>query len=86
MASDINATVSIPLNDRAVQVSKRMALNSSGVTRYSLDSIVQRQVNDATTKAAQTMNLNKQAQAVIDGSSMGSAPTAEQAGRVSVVA
>ncbi|MEO5330183.1 MAG: hypothetical protein H7829_18315 [Magnetococcus sp. THC-1_WYH] len=86
MASNINATVSIPLNDRAVHVSKRMALNSSGVTRYSLDSIVQRQVNDATTKAAQTMDLNKQAQAVVDESAMGSAPTAEQAGRVNVLA
>lgn len=85
MASDIGATVSIPLNDRAVNVSKRMALNTSGVTRYSLENIVQQQVVGSMTKAAQTMDLNKQAQAVVDETSMGSTPSPEQAGRVSVM-
>ncbi|HIJ85320.1 MAG: hypothetical protein HW380_482 [Magnetococcales bacterium] len=86
MASGISSDVSIPLNDRAVSVSKRMALSTSGVGRYSLDTMINEEVQGATTKAADTFNRNKQAQQVIDSSSMGSAPKPEQEGSISVKA
>ncbi|MBF0108856.1 MAG: hypothetical protein HQL76_06760 [Magnetococcales bacterium] len=84
MASEVGGDISIPLNDRAVQVSKRMAVNASGASRYSLGTMINQEIQDSTDKAAETFNRNKQVQQVVDQKAMGSDPTAQQEGRISV--
>ncbi|MBF0148029.1 MAG: hypothetical protein HQL84_05250 [Magnetococcales bacterium] len=84
MSSEISGDISIPLNDRAVQVSKRMAVNSSGAGRYSIGQMINQEIQGSTDKASETFNRNKQLQQVVDQKAMGSDPTPEQEGRISV--
>ncbi|MBF0422305.1 MAG: hypothetical protein HQL73_04870 [Magnetococcales bacterium] len=85
MASNLVSNgVSIPLNDRAVQVSKRMALTASGVERNNLQSMINRGLSESASKAADTLNLNTHYQTVVSQASLGSHPRPEQLGRLDV--
>lgn len=74
----------VPLNDRAVQISRKMAVSTSGVDRYNLQNMISRGLAESVNKAAYTLALNAHYQETIAQSSLGSYPRPEQLGRLSV--
>ncbi|MBF0435217.1 MAG: hypothetical protein HQL77_07575 [Magnetococcales bacterium] len=85
MATNAVAAVGlVPLNERAVQVSKQMAVSSSGVDRHNLRSMINEGVAASTNKAAYTLALNAHYQETIARISLGTHPRPEQMGRLSV--